>query len=774
MKIDCIKYLLWILVLSGLCACKSTKFVPEGELLLDKVKIKSDVPGYKSIELGPYVRQQPNYRMFGLFKTTLHLHSLSGRDSTKWHNRFLRKIGEAPVIFDSTLVGKTTNEFRKLFINKGYLDVDVSHELLRKNKKIQVTYRIQGNTPYRIDEYTYSVSDSIIKHELYGGGGSEPSDNVFGEPPSLRISRIKKDMLFDRNLLDSERDRLTSLLQNRGYFEFTKENITYDADSALNNHAVNLELKLQILNDTAVFSANRKFYYDKIFLYLDYDPLRMVGLNDYSDEKSITRGGYTIFYIGNKPSLSTKTLLDNCFLVPKRQYSQIREDYTYTSFSTLRALNNVQIQYREKLQNDTAMLDCYVFTMPARKQLVSYSIEGTNTAGDLGVATTVNYMHRNLFRGAETFNFRIRGAYEAMNNFSNPYWEIGGEASIHVPKILFPFINPVFLRRKQTSTEFSLSYNYQTRPEYDRTLLSGGLRYQWRDRNRQSARHQFNLLDVDYVYLPRINDSFMDKLPANARYFGYINQFIVGMSYSFYHSTFDNVRKQKNAHTVRLSMESAGSVLYGLSSLLKWKKDEMNVYQLFNTPFAQFVKGDFDYAKSIVIDRRNSIVWRIGGGIGYPYGNSKMLPFERRYYSGGANSVRAWQVRELGPGSYVPNEASTFFNQSGDIKLDLNIEYRSHFFWKLEAAAFIDAGNIWTIKEYEGQEGGKFRFNSFYKEIALGYGLGLRLDFDYFLIRFDCGEKAYNPAKQGKDRWVVLKPNFKENFAWHIAVGYPF
>jgi outer membrane protein assembly factor BamA len=151
-----------------------------------------------------------------------------------------------------------------------------------------------------------------------------------------------------------------------------------------------------------------------------------------------------------------------------------------------------------------------------------------------------------------------------------------------------------------------------------------------------------------------------------------------------------------------------------------------------------------------------------------------MLPFEKRYYSGGANSVRAWQVRELGPGSYIPTSASTFFNQSGDIKLDLNLEYRTHFFWKLEAAAFIDAGNVWTIRNYEGQENGKFRLNSFYKELAIGYGLGLRLDFDYFLIRLDCGEKAYNPAKRGRERWAVLQPNLSDNFAMHIAVGYPF
>jgi hypothetical protein len=412
--------------------------------------------------------------------------------------------------------------------------------------------------------------------------------------------------------------------------------------------------------------------------------------------------------------------------------------------------------------------------MPARKQAVSFSVEGTNTAGDLGVATSVNYTHRNLFRGAETFNFQVRGAYETMSNFSNPYLELGGEASIHFPKFIFPFVSASFLRRMRASTELFLSYNYQTRPEYDRTLLSGGIRYQWQGRSKLAPRHQFDLLDIDYVYLPKKDSVFMNNLPASAVYFGYTDQFIVGSSYTFYQSTFDPLHKQKDAHSLRFSIELAGNSLYGLSSLANWEKDEFGSYRLFGTRFAQFVKGDFDYAKTIVIDKQNSIAWRIGGGIGIPYGNSGMLPFEKRYYSGGANSVRAWSVRELGPGSYVSDASTTFFNQSGDIKFDFNIEYRTRLFWKLEAAAFIDAGNIWTIKDYEGQEGGLFKLDSFYKEIALGYGLGLRLDFDYFLIRFDCGEKAYNPAKTGKDKWAFLHPNLKDNFAWHIAVGYPF
>jgi outer membrane protein assembly factor BamA len=204
------------------------------------------------------------------------------------------------------------------------------------------------------------------------------------------------------------------------------------------------------------------------------------------------------------------------------------------------------------------------------------------------------------------------------------------------------------------------------------------------------------------------------------------------------------------------------------------RKNKDGLYELFGVPYAQYIKGDVDYSRTRFLDRHNSIAWRVGVGVAYPYGNDIQIPFEKRYYSGGANSVRGWAVRTLGPGKYTPDENSTFFDQAGDIKLDLNVEYRTKFFWKLELATYIDAGNVWTIKSYDWQPGGLFQFNSFYKDIAMSYGLGLRFDFDYFLIRFDTGFKAYNPEKSGKDRWTVLQPNFRENFAWHFAVGYPF
>ena len=218
----------------------------------------------------------------------------------------------------------------------------------------------------------------------------------------------------------------------------------------------------------------------------------------------------------------------------------------------------------------------------------------------------------------------------------------------------------------------------------------------------------------------------------------------------------------------------AGNLLYAFSKITNAKKDKDGLYNLFGINYSQFVKGDVDFSKSYVLDSRNKIAFHVGVGVGYPYGNAKMLPFERRYFSGGANSVRGWSVRSLGPGGMLADSVTSFADQVGDIRLDLNLEYRTKMFWKFELAAYVDAGNVWMMKPDKDHKDGNFDFSRFYKEIAVSYGLGLRLDFDFFLIRFDTGMKAYNPQVRGKDRWAILNPNLKNNFAWHFAVGYPF
>ena len=281
--------------------------------------------------------------------------------------------------------------------------------------------------------------------------------------------------------------------------------------------------------------------------------------------------------------------------------------------------------------------------------------------------------------------------------------------------------------------------------------------------------------------MPSIDQTFKeDYLEKDENYilkYNYEDRFIVRTGYSYIYNSagraFMNNSSIGNSYTIRLNFESAGSLLYAVAKLGGMKKNASGEYTLLNIPFAQYLKGDFDFAKNLVIDNRNSLAFHFGAGIAIPYGNATMLPFEKRYFSGGANSVRGWSVRDLGPGSF-PGD-NNFMNQSGDIKLDASIEYRTRLFWKFRGALFVDAGNIWTIRDYKDQPGGQFKFGKFYKQIAVAYGLGLRLDLDFFVLRFDGGMKAINPTyEKKKDRYPIIHPKFSRDFAFHFAVGYPF
>lgn len=329
----------------------------------------------------------------------------------------------------------------------------------------------------------------------------------------------------------------------------------------------------------------------------------------------------------------------------------------------------------------------------------------------------------------------------------------------------------------KASTEAKISYNIQKRPEYTRAILSGGWNYIWQDPGNTLASHTFKLVDLNYVYLPSLDADFYASMPDYIILYNYTDHFILSTGYTYSFSNYNPQNRMRNTHSLRASVEFAGNLLNAFSHITASKKNDDGLYELFGTEYAQFVKFDFDFSKGIVLDERNKLAFHVGVGLGFAYGNSEYLPFERVYFSGGANSVRGWSVRRLGPGSMTVTDSTSFALQSGDIRLDLNLEYRTKLFWKFELAAYVDAGNVWTRNRggtSSELKDGDFDFSRFYKEIALSYGLGLRLDFDFFLLRLDTGFKAYDPQERGSRRWAITHPNFHDNFALHFAVGYPF
>ena len=360
---------------------------------------------------------------------------------------------------------------------------------------------------------------------------------------------------------------------------------------------------------------------------------------------------------------------------------------------------------------------------------------------------------------------------------------MAGEVGITFPKFKAPFLSRNFKQRINATTEFAISLNYQERPEYTRVIAGGAWKYKWLTREHDfNVRRTFDLIDINYVYLPRSTIDFIDQIaPSNPllRY-SYEDHFIMRMGYTYYRTnrriptaTISSFAIQPSVTTLRASAEMAGNLLYAISSAVGQKRSD-GAYKIFGIQYAQYLKGEVDFTYTRNFNKRNALAFHAGAGIAYPYGNSSMVPFEKRFYDGGANSVRGWSARTLGPGRYdARNSVTNFINQCGDIRLDLNLEYRAKLFWVFEGALFVDIGNIWTIHNYSTQPGGFFRFRNFYKELAGAYGIGLRMDFTYFLLRLDLGMKAHNPA-MNQEEWPLIRPNWQRDATFHFAVGYPF
>ena len=766
-----ILYTILLYLALSLASCSATKFVPDGSYLLDEVKIHTDNKEIKPSDMRLYVRQNPNSKWFSTIKTQLYVYNWSGRDSTKWFNRFLRKIGDAPVIYNESDAIRSQEEIAKAVQNLGYMGASVKRTTKTKKKKLKLFYEITSGKPYIVRTLKYDISDKKIAEYLRNDSTQ---------------SMLREGMLFDVNVLDAERQRITDYLLCNGYYKFNKDYITYTADTARNTHQVDLTLHLLPYKTYVGDTPKEHFQYkiNKINFITDYDVLQSSALSSIEINDSLHYNGFPIYY-KDKLYLRPKVLVDNLRFASGDLYNERNVQKTYTYFGRLSALKYTNIRFFETQNGDSTQLNCYVMLTKSKHKSISFELEGTNSAGDLGAAASVSFQHRNLFRGSETFMVKFRGAYEAISGLqpgykNHNYTEYGVETSINFPNFLFPFLTSDFKRRIKATTEFGLQYNYQLRPEFSRTIASASWSYKWIQK--QKIQHRIDLLDISYLYLPWISSQFQedyinkDKDNYILKY-NYENRLIVRMGYNYsYNSaggTLVNNTITTNSYSIRAGFESAGNILYGISKMINMRKNKDGEYAILGIPYAQYLKGDFDFAKNIIIDHRNSLAFHAGIGIAVPYGNAKVVPFEKRYFSGGANSVRGWSVRNLGPGSFAGD--GNFMNQSGDIKLDASIEYRTRLFWKFRGAAFIDAGNIWTIREYENQPGGVFEFDKFYKQIAVAYGLGLRLDLDFFVLRFDGGMKAINPKyKKAKERYPIIHPRFSRDFAFHFAVGYPF
>ena len=742
-----------VMILTG---CSATKFVPDDEYMLTAVEIKSEPKGFNIGSLEPYIRQKANSKWFSLFKIPLGTYSLAGRDSTKWINRALQRIGEEPVVFDTVQAELSCNDLRTAMHNMGYMHGDVDLITKVKGKKLKATYILHPGAPYDIRNVTYDIADDSIAALL------ERADN--------KALRLKTGEPFTVERLNAERKRITTFLMNNGYYRFHKDYITFSADSAAGSNLIDVTLHLARYraNNDAPEELHPQYYVRNV---------RFLGDDRMSWDKR-----------SSNQRLRRRTLENNTAIQPGQLFNSADLQKTYNNFSRLQAVKYTNIRYtevpRDTLSADTlpqsnraGLLDCDIRLSMNKPSTISFQPEGTNTAGDFGAAASLTYENRNLFRGSEVLSVQLRAAFEAITGLegyqNEDYEEYGMETKLVFPRMVAPFLSRDFTRRSTATSELSLTYDMQNRPEFHRRVFSTAWRYRWNQPSRH-LQYRFDLLDLNYVNMPWISDTFkhdyLDSVSnrnAILRY-NYEDLFImkIGFGITYSHAN----------HALRANVETSGNLLGLLSNAAHFHKNKEGQHTFLGIAYAQYAKFDFDYTRLWQFDEHNQLVAHADIGIAWPYGNSKVLPFEKRYFSGGANSVRGWSVRGLGPGSFRgTNGRIDFINQTGDMKIDLNLEYRTFLFWKFNGAAFIDAGNIWTLRNYAEQPGGQFRFDKFYEQIAVAYGLGLRLNFDYFILRFDMGMKAINPAYRDSDEhYAFINPRFSRDFQFHFAVGLPF
>jgi len=736
-----------LLPLILLLSCNPTKFVPEGYLLLDKVEIKTDAVEINKLELNDYLRQTPNSYILQLFRMQLGIYNLSGSDTTKAINRIIRRIGQEPVILDTMLTEITAGQLLSYHINRGYYKAKITTEIdERKPRRAKLTYNITAGEPYRIAKYEVDVPNEDLNKIA---------------TDSLR-SNLQPGQLFDVYLLNSERDRVASKMRDGGFYNFTNDMMAFRADSSEMKVDVTLELRdfLMARRDTLEQTIFRRFHIRNIHFNLIPSNISENNTND-----TIQTGNYFISGPETK-FLSLNSLQAATFILPGTLYSDNDVERSYASLNSLPPVKYTHISFMP-VTGDS--LDCHITIAEAKSLSLSSRAEVTFTEGYWGGALNLGLVNRNLFRGAESLSFNGRMALERQVDVIAQEW--GGQAGIKVPRILIPGIGDRYNAHFYGNTEFRSAFNYQHRPgEFSATNVGGGIKYSLIGR-RQT--HTIDLIDLSYVYFPWISQQFRDSFLVTGKYnrYNYEDYLIMRINYSSSYSSYDANRPMRNYFTYRYNFETAGNVLYGINKLLNTPAGINGSYRVFNIRYSQYVRGEFNTSYHQIIDKSNKFVYHAGLAVGIPYGNADIIPFERRFYAGGANSVRGWSESTLGPGSY---ERFTLrrrdFNQVGDIRIDMNFEYRAKLIGRLEGAFFFDAGNIWTIRDYENQAGGEFKFNRFAKQIALAYGTGLRMDFNFFLLRVDMGFKLFDPAGMGK--WNYL-PSLR-NSAVHLAIGYPF
>ncbi len=804
-----------------LAACNSTKWVPPGKRLLTHNTITVE-PGTLSVdELEPILKQKPNKRVLG---RTLYLDFYNLRDPEKVARKRARKdslcvlknqeirlkdslkvkecdasargrSGEAPVLLDSSLVRRTSEQLRNYAFKEGWFSAEV-HDTIRYTRRTW-PFGGWGHKPYKKPkanvEYIVKAGRSwtvcMVNHRV-----DDPSIAAFLREDSIN-SLIKPGARFDGDVIDAERVRITKELKIQGYLYFTKDMVIFDADTSAGDHEVDLLMRLE--RPLATTQRGLKgtppgtvYYVNDVFI----DATRRTKANALLPYDTIRYEGFSLLYRGKRPEFRPRPITASVLMKPNARFNQNDADRTFRRLTNLRVFDRVDIVY-DTTGLGRGNVNARLNLIPSKRQGFSVEGFGTNRGGFLGTSLNFNYKHRNVLRTMTSLQVSLTLGLEAQQSLKpesaseDAGTDIGRGALFNTmeigPEVKLGFPWSIGSAKSGGSrVTLSALYNYQRRPDYTRTLGKGALGLEVNSTFTQTF--GFYLTEVNVIRIPTKSRFFEDFLNSTNDLFltnSYTDHIIINIPRFTYTLNTAAVGKRRNNHYLRGSAELAGTMLRIGQQIFNAPVHDDTVafvryHTLFNVRYAEYLKLEGDYRFYHTIHDRSNMAFRAAVGWAKPLVNQSVMPFETSFFTGGANSVRAWRARSLGPGSYTSTVNN--FDRIGEFRIEGNAEYRFKVFGYLEGALFTDVGNIWFLQDNPAKPNGEWKADRFLSEIAVGTGLGARLNFDFFLVRFDLGLQTKDPSFPAGQRWIFqphdteYRTDLGAKLNFNLGIGYPF
>lgn len=779
-----------------LVACNVTRSLPEGEYLLSKVSFRDDksTPRDERItvdrdDLESYVRQSPNKRILGIdFYVWVYEKANPNKDN--WINNTMRKIGEEPVLLDSVLTDKSIQNLQTYLHTRGYCQSSVRCDVdtTRRKRRAELTYTLHQGEPTRINELSYDFRDASLRSIILADTAAT----------LLHIGDI-----FDITRLDSERERIATDLNNRGYLDFTVNNISYEVDTI--GHQTKADVKMIIKptlvdydgRGAQVWSDNAVYRIRNVNVFPTYDPM----LRSTGGFKANAKIDTTYYYglniirdLNTTPQLRDAVLRRTIPIYPNYIYAVDQINHTNKELMSLGFFRNAKIDFTAVPHDDTYVsyvgndgddseihntreeyIDCNIYCTPALKQSAKVEVEASSTSTFYGFSATLGYSNKNVFRGAEAFDIAARFGFEFMyarDVKKRSAQELGITAGLSFPRFLAPFHTSPGMKISQPRTRLELAFDYQNRPYYRRNIFTTRWAYSWQQGDRSSI--VIRPVDINWIDVKEVDEQFLADIDNQYLRTSFESQLTAGLSASFIYNT-QRSDFDQNVTIVRANLESAGNLIQGLEHLFSKPAAGKDYYEILGVRYSQYVRAELSASHKIDLGHKMALAGRLFGGVGVTYGNSmgRSIPFDRMFYCGGANSMRGWVPRTLGPGNKPMVEDTSYPSQVGDVRLEANLEFRFPIWWIFHGALFLDAGNVWYLRDTEDSSPEEvFRFNNFYRQLGFNTGAGLRIDATFVILRFDLGIQLHNPGRPEGERWIH---NFKwSNMALNFGVGYPF